>query len=378
MAVPTTAGRFAALAVSVLLLAGCSAAPAAAPQSSPSGSSAASSSAASSSAAPTTAVPSTAVPSTAVPSSSGASAASAAASAPVSFAAPRTVPDGMGSGQPDGQFPRTVTHFGGSTTIPAAPQRVVAISTGQLDGLLTLGVVPVGTTRGTGASLVPAYLASAFPDRAEQLSRLADLGTRQEPNLEAIAAAKPDLILVNKAGAADYLDQLQAIAPTVLTEGTGVNWKQDFLLLADALGRTQQAQGVLDAFHATAAAHATGVVPSVSLIRTTPDRTRIFGVASFAGSIAQDAGFARPASQQFEKTSEDLSAEQLDRADADWIFSGVQAGAEGQSVTTNPIWPTLGAVKAGHVVPVDDDMWYLNAGPTAAATVLREMISATS
>ena len=207
---------------------------------------------------------------------------------------------------------------------------------------------------------------------------MADLGSRQEPNLEAVAAAKPDLILVNQTGAADYADQLAAIAPTVMTEGTGVNWKQDFLLLADGLGRTQQAQGILDGFHATAAAHAAGAVPSVSLIRTTSDRTRIFGVASFAGSIAQDAGFPRPDSQQFEKTSEDISPEQLDRADADWIFYGVQAGAEDQSVDANPVWNSLGAVAAGHVVPVDDDMWYLNAGPTAAQTVLQQMVSATS
>lgn len=340
------------------LLVGCSSAPV----SSPATSAASTSTEASSS---TAAAPSTA-------------AVSSVAEAPTSFAAPRVVPSGMGSGQADGVFPRTVAHFGGATTIPAAPQRVVVISTGQLDGLLTLGVVPVGSTRGTGAGLVPAYLTAAFPDRADQLGQLADLGTRQEPNLEAVAAVKPDLILVNKAGAADYADQLAAIAPTVLTEGTGVNWKQDFLLLADALGRTQQAQGILDDFHATAAAHAAGQVPSVSLVRTTSDRTRIFGVASFAGSIAQDAGFTRPDSQQFEKTSEDISAEQLDRADADWVFYGVQSGSEDQSVVENPTWKTLTAVAADHVVPVDDDMWYLNAGPTAAATVLREMISATS
>lgn len=333
------------------------------------------------SSAPATSPAASAVPTSAAGSSTSASPAVAVSSVTdpqTSFAAPRAVPSGMGSGQADGVFPRTVTHFGGATTIPAAPQRVVVISTGQLDGLLTLGVVPVGSTRGTGAGLVPAYLTAAFPDRAEQLGQLADLGTRQEPNLEAVAAVKPDLILVNKAGAADYADQLAAIAPTVLTEGTGVNWKQDFLLLADALGRTQQAQGILDDFHATAAAHAAGQVPSVSLVRTTSDRTRIFGVASFAGSIAQDAGFPRPDSQQFEKTSEDISAEQLDRADADWIFYGVQSGAEDQSVVENPTWKTLTAVAADHVVPVDDDMWYLNAGPTAAATVLREMISATS
>ena len=72
----------------------------------------------------------------------------------------------MGAAEPDGVFPRTVTHFGGTTTIAALPQRVVVIATGQ-----------------TAASQ------DIYPTLAE-------------------------------------------IAPTVLVEGTGVNWKQDFLMLA--------------------------------------------------------------------------------------------------------------------------------------------------
>jgi len=291
-------------------------------------------------------------------------------------AAPREVPEGFGSGAADGEFPRSVVHFGGATAIPEPPTRVVVISTGQLDAALTLGVVPVGTTRGAGAELVPAYLSERYPAQAAELAALQDLGTRLEPNLEAIAAARPGLILVNSAGADGIGEQLSMIAPTVLTEGTGVNWKQDFLLVADALGRTQQAQGILDDFHATAEQHAAGSnEDTVSFVRTTSDRNRVFGVPSFVGSIAEDAGFVRPAGQQFEQTSQDVADEQLTVLDADWIFYGVQPGAETRSVAQNPLWATLGAVSAGHVVDVDDDMWYLNAGPTAAAAVLEQLIS---
>lgn len=286
----------------------------------------------------------------------------------------------MGSGVPDGEFPRTVAHFGGSTTIPTEPQRVVVISTGQLDAVLTLGVLPVGSTSGAGAKLVPDYLLQAFPEQREKLAAITDLGLRLEPNLEAIAAATPDLILVNAAGAEGIYPQLSQIAPTVQTEGTGVNWKQDFLLVADGLGRTEQAHAYLDAFHAEAEQRATQGTgePTVSFLRVTPDRTRVFGVPSFAGSIAQDAGFGRPESQQFDDTSLDLAAEQLDLADADWIFYGVQSGAGTEATEQNPLWPTLTAVAAGRVVPVDDDTWYLNAGPTAASRVLDELIEATA
>ena len=62
--------------------------------------------------------------------------------------------------------------------------------------LLTLGVIPVGTTRGAGAGLVPAYLADRYPAQAAELAAMQDLGTRLEPNLEAIAAAQAGLILL--------------------------------------------------------------------------------------------------------------------------------------------------------------------------------------
>ena len=58
----------------------------------------------------------------------------------------------------DGEFPRTVKHFRGETTIKSAPSKVVILSTGQLDGVLSLGIVPVGAATAGDADLVPAYL----------------------------------------------------------------------------------------------------------------------------------------------------------------------------------------------------------------------------
>ncbi|MFE4454855.1 ABC transporter substrate-binding protein [Streptomyces sp. NPDC056796] len=289
--------------------------------------------------------------------------------------APRTVPEGMGSGEKDGVFPRTVAHFGGTTTLKAAPERVVVISTGQADALLTLGITPVGSTRGDGADLVPAYLTDAFPQKARQIAAVADVGSRFEPSLEAIANIKPDLILMNTAGkdAKGLYKSLSALAPTVATQGTGLYWKQDFLLLADAVGRTQQAQKFLDDFHSDAAALGEQLDKPVtaSFLRMNGNRLRVFGVPSFTGSIAEDAGLRRPESQQFDETSEDISNEQLDRADGDWLFYGVQGGdAKTTALLKAPLWPTLQAVSAKTAVSVDDDVFYLNTGPTAARGVL--------
>jgi iron complex transport system substrate-binding protein len=292
---------------------------------------------------------------------------------------PTTIRAGMGAAEPDGTFPRTITHFGGTTTVPAPPQRVVVIATGQTDAILTLDVVPVGVAHGDDADLVPRYVQEAFPQYAEQLAAVTAVGSRQNPNLEAIAALRPDLVLANAAASQDLYPVLAEIAPTVLVEGTGVNWKQDFLLLADSLGRQDRAQAFLDGFAADAAAlGAAAGEETVSFVRVTADRTRVFGVASFTGFVAWDAGLVRPESQRFDATSRDLSPEELALAAGDRIFYSVQGAtteeqAAASATVGNPLWRTLPAVRDGRAVLVDDDPWYLNAGPTAARLVLGDL-----
>lgn len=288
----------------------------------------------------------------------------------------RDLEPGMGSSADDGVFPRQVTHFAGVTEIPSAPSRIAVVSTGQLDALLTLGVVPTAATRAENSGLVPTYLREAFPQDAASLDAMTDIGVRTEPDLEAIAQARPDLILINSTRGAELFDALSAIAPTVVTKGNGVNWKSDFLLIADALGDEGAARGILDSLQADSAAfastHADGE-PTVSFLQSTGDRTRIMGVPSFAGGVAQDLGLGRPASQQFDETSQDISAEQIDLADADHVFyAGIGQGLA--FIEDAPLWQTLGAVADGNAVAVDYDPWFMNAGPTAARLVQDEIV----
>ncbi|MCI3272701.1 ABC transporter substrate-binding protein [Streptomyces cylindrosporus] len=293
-------------------------------------------------------------------------------------AAPSALADGMGSDQDtDGAFPRTVKHFEGSTTVKAEPKKIAVLSTGQLDDLLSLGIVPTAGTRADNAGLVPDYLADAFPADKSKLAAMADAGTRQAPNLESLAAAKPDLILANDS-LGDLYPKLSKIAPTVITAGNGINWKRDLLLVGDAVGKGQAARELVDDIVADAKKEGAAVEgdPTVSMLRFTPDRTRMFGVSSFTGSIAVDMGLKRPKAQRFAAISEDIGAESIDKADGDWIFYSVQGDADktdAGSVVAGPLWKSMKAVEAGHAVKVDDDPWYLNAGPTAARLVVRQL-----
>ena len=66
----------------------------------------------------------------------------ACAGAPAPTAPPSAA--ATASAQPSAAFPVTIEHAFGSTTIPAAPQRVVTIGFNEADFALALGVVPVG------------------------------------------------------------------------------------------------------------------------------------------------------------------------------------------------------------------------------------------
>ncbi|MEV5877169.1 iron-siderophore ABC transporter substrate-binding protein [Streptomyces sp. NPDC052101] len=293
-------------------------------------------------------------------------------------AAPGTLASGMGSDTgTDGVFPRTVTHFEGRTTIEAASRRIAVLSTGQLDDLLSLGVVPTAATRAAGAGLVPDYLADAFPQDKRKVAAMTDAGTRTAPNLESLAAARPELILVN-GSLGDLYPKLSKIAPTVVTAGNGINWKRDLLLVGDAVGKGRQARRMLDGITADArqSGKALDGAATISMLRFTPGRTRVFGVSSFTGSVAVDMGLARPKSQQFRAISQDTSAERIDSADGDRIFYSVQgdpAKTDAGGVLAGPLWKSMKAVRTGHAVRVDDDPWYLNAGPTAARLVVRQL-----
>jgi len=50
----------------------------------------------------------------------------------------------LGSDAAPGVFPRTVLHALGETEIPAQPERIVVLDGGELDAVISLGVVPVG------------------------------------------------------------------------------------------------------------------------------------------------------------------------------------------------------------------------------------------
>lgn len=265
---------------------------------------------------------------------------------------------------------RPVTHAMGVSMVPAQAQRVVVLDTQELDAAVSLGVTPVGATRASASEELPSFLEGKVAPGS-----ITTVGTIQDPNLEAIAALAPDLILSSKLRHERIHPQLQAIAPTVLSERTGDAWKDNLLLYGDALGRAPEARRLLDAYRTRAAELGLRVgaaQTTVSVIRRTPEDVRLYGPRSFVGSILADAGFARPdVVRNAPRTFVEIGPEQIAQADADVVYATTYGNVP--RLSTSPLWRSLGAVGAGRAYEVSDDNWMLAIGPTGANLVLDDL-----
>ncbi|GAA3470977.1 ABC transporter substrate-binding protein [Nonomuraea roseola] len=269
---------------------------------------------------------------------------------------------------------RSVKHAMGETKVPDTPKRVVVLDTDKLDTMVSLGLAPIGAAQASESQKWPAYLGSS-------LSATKSVGTLQQPNLEAISALKPDLILGTKFRQAPFYDKLSKIAPTVFTEKVGVTWKENFLLDAEALGKKAEAQQLMTAYESRA--EQVGEKFSkleVSIVRFMPTEIRMYGPESFSGIVLGDAGIARPEVQrlaaQEDKRFGKLSQENIAQADGDALFYSAYGDAAAQSqaeVTGGPLWKNLGAVKKGTAHGVDDEVWMLGIGVTAAGKILDDL-----
>jgi iron complex transport system substrate-binding protein len=266
---------------------------------------------------------------------------------------------------------RTVTHFRGTTEVPADPQRVVVLDLGELDSAIALGVTPVGAVKAP----VEEGLLSYLEDEAKDIELVGEIG---EPDLEKIAALEPDLILGSDIRVKDFYDKLSAIAPTVFTETVGVAWKDNLAVHAEALGKQDEAEDLMAAYEERAKEVGEKVADdlAVSIVRFVPGEIRLYAQDNFIGTVLKDAGIARPAAQDVAEFSVTVSPEQIDQATGDVVFVGTYgdpAETDGPAVLGGPLWKRIPAVQAGEVHVVDDDIWFLGTGVGAAELVLDEL-----
>lgn len=289
--------------------------------------------------------------------------------------------DSSDSGSGSGSGTHTVRTAMGDVKVPAVPKRVVVLDTAELDSALTLGVKPVGATHADVTSGFLNYLPK------DQVAGIKDVGAMMTPNLESIAALKPDLILTSRIRHGDKYAELKKIAPTVMTENTGYPWKENFQLHADALGKKAEAKMVTAdyASHVADVTKALGgkakaAATEVNMVRFVEGADiRIYGRKNYIGTILADVGLGRPAITDKAKDgfSYDVSPERIDLADADVVFHstyGDPKKSKETQTTGSGLWQNMSAVKNGKVFAVDDQLWIQGIGYTAADKILNELL----
>jgi iron complex transport system substrate-binding protein len=290
-------------------------------------------------------------------------------------AAPPTAEQGDANATaPAAAFPQTVSHDKGQTEIPAQPERIVALDNSLVEAVVLLdrplagGIGSYRDQRG-----FPDYLGDAVADTE-------DVGPLESPDLEAIAALEPDVIVSATVRHDALYDELSTIAPTVFVKTTGPQWKENITTLGEVLGAEDEAARELDAYQTRAAAVGQAINekagdPTISIVRFLDGPTRLMQKDSFIGHILQDANLARPTSQDVEDFAAEIGEEQIRLADADHIFVTSFSGGEAnrEQFLRNPLWSQLGAVQAGNVHDVPDETWMTSVSVQGAHQVLDDL-----
>ena len=265
----------------------------------------------------------------------------------------------------------------GTAQVPQTPDRVVTVDTAALDAALAVGVTPIGSIV-FGA--FPTYLAA-------QTDGIVSVGDGNQPNLEAILQLNPDLILGTKIGTESLYPRLSNIAPTVLSEGSGRSgeWQDTFRLYAEALGRPDEAEQVLQDYQQQVddLRQRLGDTENtiVSVLATGQGQIGFYGENSFSGSVLQDVGFSRPPAQaRSPRWAEMVSREDLESLDGDIIFLITSQQFPGsmtkQEFVADPVWSQLEAVQQDHVYEVEDEIWIMGRNILAARQILDDIAQA--
>lgn len=282
----------------------------------------------------------------------------------------------------EGPDRREVRHAAGSTEVAADPQRIVVLSGDQLDALCALGlqsrIVAAAVPDGTQSQ--PSYLGTVVHE-------VPAVGERTAPDLDAIRAATPDLILGSESLTPQDFGPLSEIAPTVFTGPPGSAWRDTLRTVAEATGRGGAASRLIEGFDTDAtdtgnqndATHF-----QASVVRLTDKTLQVYGREDFAGSVLTAAGADRPAAQRFtdkpylEISISDLSDADFSAADGDIVymsFDSPTARDRAPKVLESDAWQRLSAARDNRVFAVNDEVWQTGQGIIAARGILDDLRS---
>ncbi|GAA2302392.1 siderophore ABC transporter substrate-binding protein CdtB [Glycomyces scopariae] len=308
----------------------------------------------------------------------------AALAAVLAAAACGTTEQGEASGGSESDAgPVSVTDFLGRTVELDAPaEKVVALEWAEVEIVASLGVMPVGVADIEGYDM---WAGAAVPLD----DTVTDVGTRQEPSIDAIAGLDADLVVMETDDEA-LIASIEEFVPVLVTEGSNetdnlARMKSDVDLIATLTGKTDEAAALWSDFEAKIAdtkaaieAAGTGAVPYLyadGWIEGDAVSIRPFAASSLVGSIGTAVGLTNAWTGETDgmwglgATDVEGMAQFTDtelkfiwnNADGTNIFSDGVAG--------NAIWENLAFVKNGTTYELPAGTWTFG-GPKSSEALL--------
>ena len=269
-------------------------------------------------------------------------------------------------------------------TLEEQPQRIVALDYGFLDTLDALGVEGiVGVAANGGKGNMPEQLKEKYVNK----EGIADVGTLKELDLEAIAAAEPDVIFIS-GRQTSYYEELKEITPNVIFIASDNKNYVDGLyesvdLAAKIFGKEEKAEELkaafqekVDAVKEKAAGYENALVAMYSEKKVSGFDN---GKDSRFAYVYNDFGFA-PATTGIDTSSHgsDFSFESILKVDPE-VLLVIDRGANeevAKADVENDIIKKTSAYKNGKIVYLDGITWYFSSGGiTTEAAKIDEILN---
>jgi iron complex transport system substrate-binding protein len=244
-------------------------------------------------------------------------------------------------------FPVTITDDAGrEVTIEAEPQRIVSLAPANTEIVAALGLIDrlVGVT--------------SFCDYPSEVTSIDIIGDFASPNLEAVAAAEPDLVLATSGVQADVIVQLEELgAVVVAVDPADLEAVFDSItMVGKATGAAGEAETIVSSMRSeldeiTVAIGDTAPVPVFLEIAQDPLFTA--GPGTLLDDIIIAAGGANIVTQEGYVA---FSVEQLVAEDPAVYLATLGSMSDPDDLASRPGYGDIAAVRTGRVFVLEDNL----------------------
>jgi iron complex transport system substrate-binding protein len=254
---------------------------------------------------------------------------------------------GISAGRPTAAFPVTVTDDASRTvTAKVEPQRIVSLAPANTEMAFALGLGDkvVGVT--------------TYDDYPAEVTSIAKIGDFASPNIEAIAAARPDLVLATSGVQAEMVTKLEGLGATVVVidPQTIAGVYADIERVGKLTGSSAKAGELAASMKADVEAirkAVAGAAPVTAFVEIGQNPLFTVGSGTLIDELVTLAGGKNVVAQP---GYVGYSAEQLIASDPQVYLATKGSSSDPSAIASRAGFDKLAAVKSGRIVILDDNL----------------------